>query len=223
MLRKSPDHRPSVCVGSPPPLSQQLATHPEVWTYLCIPFPLFQASELLKHPHLQHYVFKLQLKSTLPHNLFSAKLPTKHNTNKTALSDTEDNSKLKYSKSHSFKLARAVKLDQSTDAHDPPSSTRTGKDCPELLSEQMEGLSIQVTKNVVDEVKHEKYSKATRPPAPTPRRSSSTPRRRLQPSKTFHARTAHKEVWHIWQFEMLNMLWVALTSIQIFTADCWYF
>uniref|UniRef100_K4A191 non-specific serine/threonine protein kinase n=1 Tax=Setaria italica TaxID=4555 RepID=K4A191_SETIT len=151
------------------------------------------ASELLKHPHLQHYVFKLQLKSTLPHNLFSAKLPTKHNTNKTALSDTEDNSKLKYSKSHSFKLARAVKLDQSTDAHDPPSSTRTGKDCPELLSEQMEGLSIQVTKNVVDEVKHEKYSKATRPPAPTPRRSSSTPRRRLQPSKTFHARTAHKE------------------------------
>ncbi|KAK8459003.1 hypothetical protein SEVIR_2G055500v4 [Setaria viridis] len=151
------------------------------------------ASELLKHPHLQHYMFKLQLKSTLPHNLFSAKLPTKHNTNKTALSDTEDNSKLKYSKSHSFKLARAVKLDQSTDAHDPPSSTRTGKDCPELLSEQMEGLSIQVTKNVVDEVKHEKYSKATRPPAPTPRRSSSTPRRRLQPSKTFHARTAHKE------------------------------
>ncbi|CAN6197026.1 unnamed protein product [Urochloa humidicola] len=151
------------------------------------------AAELLKHPHLQHYVFELQLKSTLPRNLFSAKLPTKHNTNKAALSDTEENCKLKYRKSHSFKLERVVKLDRDTDTHGPPSSTRTGKDCPEVLSEQMEGLSIQVTKNVIDEVIHEKYPKAVRPPAPSPRRSSSTPRRRLEPSKTFHARTAHKE------------------------------
>ncbi|CAL5091171.1 unnamed protein product [Urochloa decumbens] len=151
------------------------------------------AAELLKHPHLQHYVFELQLKSTLPRNLFSAKLPTKHNTNKDALSDTEDNCKLKYRKSHSFKLERAVKLDRDADTHGPPSSTRTGKDCPELLSEQMEGLSIQVTKNVINEVIHEKHPKAVRPPAPSPRRSSSTPRRRLEPSKTFHARTAHNE------------------------------
>ncbi|CAN6203153.1 unnamed protein product [Urochloa humidicola] len=150
------------------------------------------AAELLKHPHLQHYVFELQLKLTLPHNLFSAKLPTKHNTIKAALSNTEDNCKLKYRKSHSFKLERA-ELDRDTDTHGLPSSTRTGKDCPELLSEQMEGLSIQVTKNVVDEVIHEKYPKAVRPPAPSPRRSSSTPRRRLEPSKTFHARTVHKE------------------------------
>ncbi|CAL5066850.1 unnamed protein product [Urochloa decumbens] len=151
------------------------------------------AAELLKHPHLQHYVFELQLKSTLPRNLFSAKLPTKHNTNKAALSDTEDNCKLQYRKSHSFKLERAVKLDRDTDTHGPPSSTRTGKDYPELLSGQMEGLSIQVTKNVINEVIHEKYPKAVRPPAPCPRRSSSTPRRRLELSKTFHARTAHNE------------------------------
>ncbi|CAO1949073.1 unnamed protein product [Urochloa humidicola] len=151
------------------------------------------AAELLKHPHLQHYVFELQLKSTLPRNLFSAKLPTKHNTNKAALSDTEENCKLKYRKSHSFKLERDLKADRDTDTHGPPSSTRTGKDCPELLSEQMEGLSIQVTKNVTDEVIHEKCPKAVRPPAPSPRRSSSTPRRRLEPSKAFHARTAHKE------------------------------
>ena len=162
-------------------------------------FPLFQAAELLKHPHLQPYVFDLQLKSTLPRNLFSAKLPNKHDTNKAALSNAEDNCKLNYRKSHSFKLGRAVKLDQETDTHGP-SSTRTGKDCPELLSEQMEGLSIQVTKNIVDEAIHEKHSKATRPPTPTPtptptpRRSSSTPRRRLEPSKTFHARPTHKEV-----------------------------
>ncbi|KAG2631999.1 hypothetical protein PVAP13_2NG054700 [Panicum virgatum] len=163
MLRKSPDHRPS-------------------------------AAELLKHSHLQPYVFDLQLKSTLPRNLFSAKLPNKHDTNKAALSNAEDNCKLNYRKSHSFKLERAVKLDQETDTYGP-SSTRTGKDCPELLSEQMEGLSIQVTKNIVDEAIHEKHSKATRPPTPTPtpRRSSSTPRRRLEPSRTFHARTTHKE------------------------------
>jgi len=156
-------------------------------------FPLFQGAELLKHPHLQPYVFDLQLKSTLPRNLFSAKLPNKHDTNKAALSNAEDNCKLNYRKSHSFKLERAVKLDQETDTYGP-SSTRTGKDCPELLSEQMEGLSIQVTKNIVDEVIHEKHLKATRHPAPTPRRSSSTPRRRLEPSKTFHTTTTHKEV-----------------------------
>ena len=156
-------------------------------------FPLFQAAELLKHPHLQPYVFDLQLKSTLSRNLSSAKLPNKYSTNKAALPNAEDNCKLNYRKSHSFKLERALKLDQETDTHGP-SSTRTGKDCPELLSEQMEGLSIQVAKNIVDEVIHDKHSKATRPPAPTPRRSSSTPRRRLEPSKTFHARTTHKEV-----------------------------
>ena len=156
-------------------------------------FPLFQAAELLKHPHLQPYVFDLQLKSTLSRNLSSAKLPNKYSTNKAALPNAEDNCKLNYRKSHSFKLERAVKLDQETDTHGP-SSTRTGKGCPELASEQMEGLSIQVAKNIVDEVIHDKHSKATRPPAPTPRRSSSTPRRRLEPSKTFHATTTHKEV-----------------------------
>ncbi|KAF8686799.1 hypothetical protein HU200_043409 [Digitaria exilis] len=152
------------------------------------------AAELLKHPHLQNYVFQLQLKLTLPRNLFSAKLPTKHDTNKVLLSDAEGNCKLKYNKSHSFKLERAVKLDQDIDTHGTPSSARTRKNYPELPNEQMEGLSTQVTKNVVDEVIREKYSKASRPPAPTPRRSSSTPRRRLQPSKTFHATTtSHKE------------------------------
>ncbi|PWZ14186.1 hypothetical protein Zm00014a_026679 [Zea mays] len=139
-----------------------------------------RAAELLKHPHLQPYVFELQLKST-PRNLFSAKLPTRYVTNKAAVSDAEDNCPPKYSKSHSFKLVR----------HGRPGST-TGKECPEL-SEQMEGLSVQVTKNVNAELIHEKYSKVTTSPAPTPRRASSTPRRRLEASKTFHARTAHKE------------------------------
>ncbi|WVZ62087.1 hypothetical protein U9M48_011874 [Paspalum notatum var. saurae] len=152
------------------------------------------AAELLKNPHLQPYVSELQLKSSLPRNLFSAKLPTKYNTNKATLSNAQDNCKHKYSKSHSFKLERAVKLDQDTARHGLPSPIRTGKDCPELLSVQMEGSSIQVTKDVVDEVIHEKYSKSMRSPVPTPRRSSSTPRKRLEPSKTFHARTAHKEV-----------------------------
>lgn len=126
-------------------------------------------------------MFELQLKST-PRNLFSAKLPTRHVTNKAVVSDAEDNCPPKYSKSHSFKL----------DRHGRPGST-TGKDCPEL-SKQMEGLSVQVTKNVNDELINEKYSKVTTSPAPTPRRASSTPRRRLEASKTFHARTAHKEV-----------------------------
>uniref|UniRef100_A0A0A8ZVN6 NEK2 n=1 Tax=Arundo donax TaxID=35708 RepID=A0A0A8ZVN6_ARUDO len=57
----------------------------------------------------------------------------------------------------------------------------------------MDELSVQVTNKVVDEVIHDKYSKVTRSPLPTPRRASSTPRRRLQPSKTFHVSTAHQE------------------------------
>lgn len=137
-------------------------------------------------------MFELQLKST-PRNLFSAQLPTKYDTNKGTLSDGEANRQPNYSKSKSFKLERTVKRDQDIARNSPPGSARTGKDCPEL-SEQMEGLSAQVTKNVIDELMHEKYSKVTRSPAPTPRRASSTPRRRLEPSKTFHARTSHKEV-----------------------------
>lgn len=151
------------------------------------------AAELLKHPHLQPYMLRLQLKSSIPRSLFSANLPTKHDTNKAAFADAKDICKRKYSKSHSLKLERAVKLDQDTARNGLLGCTRTGMDCPELLSELMDGLSIQVTKNSVEDVVHEKYSKATRTPAPPPRRSSSTPRRRLEPSKTFHARTAHKE------------------------------
>ncbi|XP_062188462.1 serine/threonine-protein kinase Nek3-like [Phragmites australis] len=151
------------------------------------------AAELLKHPHLQPYVFKLQSKSTPARNLLSAKPPNRHGTNKIALSDGEDNCKLKYSKSHSFKVERVVKLDQAAARHGPPSSTRADKDCSELLNQPMDELSAQVTKKVVDEVIHDKYSKVTRSPSPTPRRASPTPRRRLQPSKTFHASTAHQE------------------------------
>ncbi|KAK3124580.1 hypothetical protein QOZ80_7BG0588760 [Eleusine coracana subsp. coracana] len=126
------------------------------------------AAELLKHPHLQPYVFELRSRST-PRSLLSAKLPTRQE--------------------------RVVKLlDQTTGRHGTPNSKRAEKDCSELLNQPMDDLSAQVTKNVVNEVIHDKYSKVTRSPSPTPRRASSTPRRRLEPSKTFHATTtAHKE------------------------------
>ncbi|KAK3126511.1 hypothetical protein QOZ80_7AG0557740 [Eleusine coracana subsp. coracana] len=152
------------------------------------------AAELLKHPHLQPYVFELQSRST-PRSLLSAKLPTRQGTNKTAFSDGEDNFKPKYSKSHSFKAERVAKLlHQATGRQGTPNSNRAEKDCSELLNQPMDELSAQVTKKVVNEVIHDKYSKVTRSPSPTTRRASSTPRRRLEPSKTFHATTtAHKE------------------------------
>ncbi|KAM0895853.1 hypothetical protein ACQ4PT_023519 [Festuca glaucescens] len=150
------------------------------------------AADLLSHPHLQPYVLEVQSKSSPTRNMFPAKLPTRHETNKIACSDDEDNWKPQYIKSHSFKVQRVVKLDSAAN-HGPPESTRTPKDCPELLNQPMDQLSVQVTKKVVEEAIHDKYSKVTRSPAPTPRRASSTPRRRLEPAKTFHARTAHKE------------------------------
>jgi NIMA (never in mitosis gene a)-related kinase 1/4/5 len=156
--------------------------------------PVFQAAELLQHPHLQPYVFELQSKP-IPHSLLYAKLPTRQGTYKTLFSDGEDNCKPKYSKCHSFKVERIVKLDQPTSRYGTPNSKRAEKDCSELLNRPMDELSAQVTKKVVNEVIHDKYSKVTRSPSPTPRRASSTPRRRLEPSKAFHATTpAHKEV-----------------------------
>lgn len=151
------------------------------------------AADLLNHPHLQPYVMEVQSKSSPTRNMFPAKLSTRHEINKISCSDEEDNWKPRYNKSHSFKVERIVELDNATAKHSSPESTRIAKHCPELLNQPMDQLSVHVTKKVVEEVIHDKYSKVTRSPAPTPRRASSTPRRRLEPSKTFHARTAHKE------------------------------
>ncbi|KAF0909384.1 hypothetical protein E2562_035824 [Oryza meyeriana var. granulata] len=151
------------------------------------------AAELLKHPHLQPFVLELQLKSSPARNLFPAKLFVNHDTNKAAFSDDENNWKAKYNKSHSFKVDRIVKLDKATANHGRPSSTGTAKDYQELPNQPMDELLVQFTEKVVDEVIQGNHSKVTKSPAPTPRRASSTPRRRLEPSKTFHARVSHKE------------------------------
>ena len=168
----------------------------------------FQAVDLLNHPHLQPYVLEVQSKSRPTSNLFPAKLPTRHDTDKAACSDDDDSWKPQYIKSHSFKVHRIVELDNAVANHGPPESTKIAKDSPELLNQQRDQLSVQVTKKVVEEAIHDKYSKGTRSPAPTPRRASSTPRRRLEPAKTFHARTAHKEeVCSICPYKMLKPCW----------------
>ncbi|VAI42456.1 unnamed protein product [Triticum turgidum subsp. durum] len=151
------------------------------------------AADLLNHPHLQPYVLEIQSKSSPARNMFTAILPNRHEKNKTASSDDEDTCKPQYVKSHSFKAQRIVELDNATANHGPPQSTRTAKDCSEPLHQQMGQLPVQVTNEVVKEAMDDKHSKERGSPARTPRRASSTPRRRLEPAKTFHARTAHKE------------------------------
>ncbi|XP_006657496.1 serine/threonine-protein kinase Nek3-like [Oryza brachyantha] len=151
------------------------------------------AAELLKHPHLQPFVLELQLKSIPARNLFPAKFSINRDTNKAAFSDDENNWKSKYNNCHSFKVDRIVKLDKVTADHGHLSSTGTAKDYQELLNQPMDDLPVQFTEKVVNEVTQGNNSKVTKSPAPTPRRASSTPRRRLEPSKTFHARGAHKE------------------------------
>ncbi|XP_037445032.1 serine/threonine-protein kinase Nek3-like isoform X2 [Triticum dicoccoides] len=151
------------------------------------------AADLLNHPHLQPYVLEIQSKSSPAHNMFTAILPNRHEKNKTACSDDEETCKPQYVKSHSFKAQRIVELDNATANNGPPQSTRTAKDCSEPLHQQMGQLPDQVTNEVVKEAMDDKHSKEKGSPARTPRRASSTPRRRLEPAKTFHARTAHKE------------------------------
>ncbi|EMS35624.1 Serine/threonine-protein kinase Nek3 [Triticum urartu] len=150
------------------------------------------AADLLNHPHLQPYVLEIQSKSSPARNMFTAILPNRHEKNKTACSDDEETCKPQYVKSHSFKAQRIVELDNATANNGPPQSTRTAKDCSEPLHQQMGQLPVQVNE-VVKEAMDDKHSKEKGSPARTPRRASSTPRRRLEPAKTFHARTAHKE------------------------------
>ncbi|KAL5199102.1 hypothetical protein ABZP36_002614 [Zizania latifolia] len=150
------------------------------------------AAQLLKHPHLQPFVLEVQLKSSPTLNLFPAKLPPTQ-TNKAAFSDDEDNWKPKYNKSQSFKVDRIVKLDKVTANLGHPSSPTTAKDNPELLNHPVDELTVQFTEKIVGEVMKGNHSKVTKSPAPTPKRASSTPRRLLEPSKTFHARTGHRE------------------------------
>ena len=99
-----------------------------------------------------------------------------------------------------------MEFDNATANHGGSQSTKIAKDCPELFHQQMGQLSVQVMKEVFKEVIHDKYSKATRSPAPTPRRASSTPSRRLELARTFHARTAHKEeVCSIWPYNRIKV------------------
>lgn len=197
MLRRNPDHRPSVRVIF---LEYIYFILMKYYALVSARVSLprtdygFQAADLLNHPHLQPHVLEIQSKSRPTRNTLPAILPTRHETNKTAcFDDDEDNCKPRYIKSHSFKVQRIVELNKATANHGPPQPTRIAKDYPELLHQQRCQSSVQVTKEVVKEAIDDKCSKATRSPAPTPRRASSTPRRRLEPAKTFHARTAHKE------------------------------
>uniref|UniRef100_A0A0E0LHR1 non-specific serine/threonine protein kinase n=1 Tax=Oryza punctata TaxID=4537 RepID=A0A0E0LHR1_ORYPU len=148
------------------------------------------AAELLKHPHLQPFVLELQLKSSPARNLFPAKLSINHDSNKAACSDDENNWKAKYNKSHSFKVDRIVKVDKVATNNGHPSSIGTAKDYQEFLKQPMDELLGKFTEKVVDEAIQGNHSRVTKSPAPTPRRASSTPRTRLEPSKTFHARAA---------------------------------
>ncbi|XBJ22012.1 hypothetical protein VPH35_000467 [Triticum aestivum] len=147
---------------------------------------------IFHHGLLQPYVLEIQSKSSPARNMFLAILLI--DMKKTRLcSDDEDNCKGRYIKSHSFKVQRIVELDNATANHGPPQSTRIAKDCSERLHQEMGQLPVQINKEVVKEAMQDKHSNETGSPGPTPRRAFSTPRRRLEPAKTFHATTAHKE------------------------------
>ncbi|XP_020096162.1 serine/threonine-protein kinase Nek2-like isoform X2 [Ananas comosus] len=167
MLRKSPEHRPS-------------------------------AAELLKHPHLQPYVLQVHLKSSPTRNMVHILPPLSDNIRKISFPDDEDDSGCKdKEKRHSFANERIVKLSKPSAEENSISSTQSIKDYSNYPIQRVKELSVgssQAGEVGVDKAVSEKHLNITNTPRYTPAKTFATPRRRLEPSITFHARTSTKEL-----------------------------
>lgn len=150
----------------------------------CFPlfeYPLRQAAELLRHPYLEPYVFKIHLKINSPrHNALPVQWPESNYIKKTRFADAEELSLKSYRKKrHSFSNDRALNPNISVGEQDSFCST---KGIHGRLSELSIGSSNEGTV-ICKSITVSKPSNIAKASKLTPTKASVTTRRRTEPVK----------------------------------------
>nr|CAD1841689.1 unnamed protein product [Ananas comosus var. bracteatus] len=170
----------------------------DIWSLGCCLYemtalkPAFKAfaAELLKYPHLQPYVLQVHLKSSPIRNMIPIESPARNTVKKIRFPDDEDDYAGK-DKRHSFGSEKIVKLTRPSSERDLRRSTLTLRDRSCSTNQIIREMSIE------SKAINEKPATFAKTPQNTPTKAFTTPRRRLEPSKTVHTRTIRQELSHL--------------------------
>ncbi|KAL7172429.1 hypothetical protein ACSBR2_032009 [Camellia fascicularis] len=144
------------------------------------------AADLLRHPHLQPYILKIQLKSYSPRwSTFPVQLSDSNYVKKTRFLEPDVVTMLTdREKRRSFSNDRALNPSISGTELDSPCSSQRAQYFPSYLNKKLSELSVgSIHENIsVDTSTASKVSSAAKTPRLAPAKMSATPKRQTAPS-----------------------------------------
>ncbi|XP_039140843.1 serine/threonine-protein kinase Nek2 [Dioscorea cayenensis subsp. rotundata] len=153
------------------------------------------AAELLKHPHLQPYVFQINLKASAPRKLFPIKQPASNAVKMIRFPDDEEDSLCKDKERYkTFSNERTLKLTQPASQQDSFCSTQSIKHYPDYIHRKIKDLSLgssQVGEYGSEMTISEKTISNAKASGYTPSKTIATPGRKLDQSRTTYTRTTY--------------------------------
>ncbi|KAM0943537.1 putative protein kinase NEK family [Dioscorea sansibarensis] len=148
------------------------------------------AAELLKHQHLQPYIFQVSLNSGHPSKSPLVKRPASNLIKKIRFhGDDEDSICKEKEKVKDFSKERLFKLNMPATELDSICSTQSIKGQPDYVKKRVKDLSLgggQVQEYSTDKTTIEKPSILAKTPRYTPAKTFATPRRQSVPTKIIH-------------------------------------
>lgn len=157
-----------------------------------------KAAELLKHPHLQPYVFQINLKASAPRKLFPIKQPASNAVKMIRFPDDEEDSLCKDKERYkTFSNERTLKLTQPASQQDSFCSTQSIKHYPDYIHRKIKDLSLgssQVGEYGSEMTISEKTISNAKASGYTPSKTIATPGRKLDQSRTTYTRTTYDMV-----------------------------
>ncbi|CAL5387382.1 unnamed protein product [Camellia sinensis] len=149
-----------------------------------------KAADLLRHPHLQPYILKIQLKSYSPRwSTFPVQLSDSNYVKKTRFLEPDVVTMLMdREKWRSFSNDRALNPSISGTELDSPCSSQRAQHFPSSLNKKLSELSVgSIHENMsVDTSTASKVSSAAKTPRLAPAKMSATPKRLTAPSRIFN-------------------------------------
>ena len=183
-----------------------------------------QATDLLRHPHLQPYVLQVNLKSSPAYNSLPVPHPVSSHIKKIRFPDVEDDSVFRSKdKRHSFGNERILRQGRPATERDSISSTRSIKYYPDNLNQGMKDLSVgssQVGESGVGKATNVKPS-VTRTPRYTASKTFTTPRKQVESAKVIHTGSNRKSVCSLYMLYSFSKqstccFYFSVKSIKIF-------